>query len=351
MSRCKRENHRERSHPIPYDNDLLLITGATGLVGSHVAERARSLGLRTRAIVRGASDTRMLDAWGVEKVDGELTDPESLQKAAQGVTIVVHCAAKVGDWGPVDGYRAVNVRGLEHLLNAVEATGSLRRFIHISSLGVYEGRDHHGTDETVEPSTTGMDGYTLTKVEAEQLVRRHIREKKLPATILRPGFIYGPRDRSVLPRLLERLKAGQVKYLGTGEQLMNNTFVGNLVDVIFDVIDKPQTIGETYNITDDKLVSKRDFISTVATQAGYPVPMSAVPLGVARFLATASERVYRLLGKKEAPLLSNARFKFMGLNLNFSIDKARRELEYKPHVEFHQGMRQTIDWFREQGKL
>src|SRR5262249_29607454 len=159
-------------------------TGATGLVGSHVAERARQVGLRTRAIVRGSSDTRLLDAWGVEKVDGELIDPESLQKAARGVTLAVHCAAKGGDWVPIGGYRGDNGRGLEHSPNAVEATGTLRRFIHISSLGVYEGRDHHGTDESVEPSTTGMDGYTLTKVEAEQLVMRHVRERKLPATIL-----------------------------------------------------------------------------------------------------------------------------------------------------------------------
>lgn len=309
------------------------------------------MGLRTRALIRGGSDSRLLDRLGVEKADGELIDPESLKKAAQGVTIVIHCAAKVGDWGPVDDYRAVNVRGLEHLLNAAENNGTLRRFIHISSLGVYEGRDHHGTDETVAPSTTGMDGYTLTKVEAEQLVLRHIREKKLPATILRPGFIYGPRDRTVLPKLLERLKAGQVKYFGTGEQLMNNTFVLNLADVIFDVLEKPETIGQIYNVTDGGLVSKRDFISTVATLAGYQVPRAAVPMGVARFLTTVSENVYRWLGKKEAPLLSNAKFKFLGLNLDFSIEKAKRELGYTPRFTFQEGMKQTIDWFREQGKL
>jgi 2-alkyl-3-oxoalkanoate reductase len=280
-----------------------------------------------------------------------LIDPESLKKAVAGVTIVIHCAAKVGDWGPVDDYRAVNVRGLEHLLNAAENNGTLRRFVHISSLGVYEGRDHHGTDETVAPSTTGMDGYTLTKVEAEQLVLRHIREKKLPATILRPGFIYGPRDRTVLPKLLERLKAGQVKYFGSGEQLMNNTFVLNLVDVIFDVLDKPETIGEIYNVTDGGLVSKRDFISTVATLAGYEVPRAAVPMGVARVLTAISENVYRWLGKKEAPLLSNAKLKFLGLNLDFSIEKAKRQLGYKPRFTFQEGMTQTIDWFRAQGKL
>ena len=208
-----------------------LVTGATGLLGSYITDRLLEAGRKVRVFVRGGSDTHFLDSLPAEKFVGDLTDAESCKAACAGVQAVYHAAAKVGDWGPVDEYRAVNVRGLEHLLNAAEASGSLRRFIHISSLGVYEGRDHHGTDESVAPSTTGMDGYTLTKVEAEQLVLRHIRDKNLPGTILRPGFIYGPRDRTVLPRLLERLKAGQVKFFGTGEQLMNNTFVGNLVEI------------------------------------------------------------------------------------------------------------------------
>jgi nucleoside-diphosphate-sugar epimerase len=216
---------------------------------------------------------------------------------------------------------------------------------------VYEGRDHHGTDESIQPSTTGMDGYTLTKVESEKMVLRHVRERQLAATVVRPGFIYGPRDRTVLPRLLDRLKAGQVKYFGSGEQLMNNTFVGNLVDVIFDVLDKPETAGEIFNVTDGSLVSKRDFISTVATLAGYEVPRAAVPLKLARLLTILSEKTYRWLGKKEAPLLSSARYKFLGLNLDFSIEKARRELGYRPRVTFQEGMHQTIDWFRKEGRL
>ncbi|MFN0054147.1 MAG: NAD-dependent epimerase/dehydratase family protein, partial [Planctomycetales bacterium] len=269
-----------------------------------MAEHARRAGLRTRSLVRAGSDRQLLAGWGVESVVGELTDPESLARALRDVTVVVHCAAKVGDWGPVEEYRAVNVRGLEHLLDAAEATGSLRRFIHISSLGVYEGRDHHGTDETVPPSATGLDGYTLTKVEAEQVVQRYIRDRRLPATILRPGFIYGPRDRTVLPRLLERLRTGQVKYFGSGEQLLNNTFVLNLVEVIFSVLERPESIGQVYNITDGTLMSKRDFISTVATLAKYPIPRAAVPLGLAWLLTRLCETVYRLRGKTEAPLLS-----------------------------------------------
>lgn len=329
-------------------DDLLLVTGATGLVGSHVVERAAQLGIRTRVLVRPTSDSDQLQQWGAELFVGDLSDRKSLRDAAGGTTAIVHCAARVGDWGPVAGYRAVNVGGLENLLAEAEAASSRKRFIHVSSLGVYEARDHYGTDESERPNARGIDGYTLSKVEAEQVVLRHIREHGLAATVLRPGFIYGRRDRTVLPRLLERLRDGKFAFLGSGEKLMNNTYVGHLVDAIFLAIEHDEAVGEVYNVTDGRLVTKREFITTVAEAAGFPVPTKKVPLGVARVLAKLMEATWRLVGKQEAPLLSSARVKFLGLNLDFSIHKARRELGYHPQADFTECMKQTIAWFREQ---
>ncbi len=331
------------------EQDKLLVTGATGLVGSHVVERARKENIPTRVIVRENSDQDLLKEWGVEIVHGDLTDKESLRQAVEGVTAIVHCAARVGDWGPVENYREVNVRGTEALLNAAEATGALKRFVQISSLGVYRARDHHGTDENEPPNTDGIDGYTLTKVESEQLILQHVKEKNLPAIVLRPGFIYGPRDRIVLPRLMEKLKTNSFAFLGDGTKLMNNTFVGNLVDAIFLALNRDDLTGEVFNIRDARLVSKREFMETIAEAAGFDKPEKQVPLGVAKFLARVMEGTAKLLGKKEAPLLSNARVKFLGLNLDYSIDKAKQELGYEPKVDYAEGMTNTIHWFRDQG--
>jgi 2-alkyl-3-oxoalkanoate reductase len=331
--------------------ERLLITGATGLVGSHVARRAVAEGIPTRALVRQGAETRLLDEWGVELVRGDLSEPDTLATAVAGVSHIVHAAAKVGDWGPVDGYRAVNVRSLAHLTEAAQGSGTLRRFVQISSLGVYEPRDHFGTDETTPPSATGLDGYTLSKIEAEALVLEQFRSHAFPVVVLRPGFIYGPRDRTVLPRLLERLRKKQVRYFGSGDQLLNQTSVRNLAGAIFLALRSDQGVGEVFNITDGHLVSKRTFIGTAARLAGYPEPTGHVPRGVARLLAKASEGLYRLLGKSEAPLVSMARYKFLGLNLDFSIDKARQRLGYEPEVGFEAAMAETIDWFRSQGLL
>ncbi len=333
------------------DNDLILVTGATGLVGSHVVQEARRRNWRVRALVRSPSAASELSDWGAELAIGDLGDAPSLTKAVQGATVIVHCAAKVGDWGPTESYRAINVNGLETLLNAAEATGKLKRFVHISSLGVYQARDHYGTDETEQPSTTGIDGYTLTKVEAEKLVLKHVRDKKLPAVVLRPGFIYGPRDRSVLPRVLEKLKAKAFAFLGPPDKLMNNTYVGNLVQAVFLAIERDDVLGEVFNITDGRLVTKKEFIETAAKFANYEVPERIVPIGIAKSLAKVLEFIWKLLGKQEAPLLSNARIKFLGLNLDYCIDKAKRQLGYQPKVDYQDAMKETIDWFRAQKML
>lgn len=327
--------------------EKLFVTGATGLVGSQVIQRARENGQAVLALVRSADQASFLQEQGVELVEGDLTRPETLQEKLSGVTQVVHTAAKVGDWGSVEEYRQTNVAGLTNLISAIEEQCALKRLIHISSLGVYEARDHYGTDETEAPHASGIDGYTLSKIEAEQLLQ----QLSIPYTILRPGFIYGPRDRTVLPRILERLKSGQFAYLGSPEKLMNNTWVKHLVDAIFLALNHEQAVGQIYNITDITLVSKREFISTIAELAGYPSPEKVVPLPVARHLAKILEGLWRLLGKKQAPILSQARIKFLGLNLDFSTLKAQQELGYHPQTSYREAMSDTIDWFRENQKL
>lgn len=327
--------------------DKLLVTGGTGLVGSQVIQRAREAGIPTIALVRSASQAEFLKAQGAEVVEADLTEKKTLNDVLHGVTIVVHTAAKVGDWGSTDEYRKTNVAGFEHLLSALQEQCLIKHLIHISSLGVYEARDHYGTDETEPPHTAGIDGYTLSKIEAEQLLQ----QQAVPYTILRPGFIYGPRDRTVLPRIMERLKSGQFAYLGSPENLMNNTYVEHLVDAVFLALFNEDALSQIYNITDMTLVSKQEFISTIAKLCDYKVPQKVVPLPIARNLARILEGLWKLLGKKQAPILSQARIKFLGLNLDFSTQKAQRDLNYYPEKPFQQAMTETIDWFRQNQKL
>jgi nucleoside-diphosphate-sugar epimerase len=320
----------------------VLITGATGLVGRHFARRAAEAGYNVQAMVRPGSDREVLAGMNVQFVEADLAEPETLPAAVAEADVVVHAAAHVGDWGPAEKYRAINVVALEHLLYAVGRQGRLRRWIHISSLGVYPARHHYGTDETVPADATGLDGYTKTKAEAEAVIHRHVEEHGLPAVILRPGFIYGAGDRHALPRIMEKIQAGKMKYLGRGHRVLNNTAVDNLCDAILLAIETPGVEGETFNIRDDRLVTREEFINTIAEYLGRPHPRH-VPEWLGRLLVGPIEAVARWQCRETPPFLTRAQIKFMTLNLDFSIAKAKRMLGYQPRVDFREGMLAALD--------
>jgi nucleoside-diphosphate-sugar epimerase len=321
----------------------VLITGATGLVGRHFARRAAAAGYNVQAMVRANSDRSALEGIPARYVEGDLAQPETLPAALAEADLVVHAAAHVGDWGPAEKYRAINVVALEHMLVAVERHGRLERWIHISSLGVYPARHHYGTDESVPPDLRGLDGYTQTKAEAEIVVNRHIREHGLPAVILRPGFIYGPGDRHALKRIVDKIEAGTMKFLGPGDKVLNNTSVHNLCDAILLAIETPGILGETFNIRDERLVTREEFINTVADYLGKPHPRH-VPERLGRALVGPIETIARLRGRQTPPLLTRAQIKFMTLNLDFSIAKAKRRLGYRPRVDFREGIVAALDY-------
>lgn len=315
----------------------VFVTGATGLVGSHVVEEALRRGMRVRALVRPSSDTRWLDAWGVEKVPGDLEDAAALKAGVTGADWVINCAAKVGDWGTLEEFRRLNVEALRLLLDAaVEA--KVGRFVHVSSLGVYEGRDHHGTDETTPPAAQALDGYTRSKVEAEALALSYVKDKGLPLSVVRPGFIYGERDRTVLPKLVGSLRSGKFAYFGSGDQALNCIYVKNLVHALFLAAENPAAVGEVFNVTDGARVSKRQFIGRVAELAGVKPPRRKIPLWLAWTLAILLERRAKRKGATTPPLVNKARYKFLGLNLDYSIEKARRLLGYQPPYTTEQGL-------------
>jgi nucleoside-diphosphate-sugar epimerase len=320
----------------------IFITGATGLVGGHVVEEALRRGHLVRALVRSTSDTRWLDQWTVEKISGDLADARALQLGVTGADWVFNCAAKVGDWGALEEFRKLNVEALDLLLDAASAA-KIRRFVHVSSLGVYEGRDHYGTDETVAPAVNSLDAYTRSKTEAETLVLKYHRERGLPAAVVRPGFIYGERDRTVLPKLLTNLRRGTFAYFGSGEQALNCIYAKNLVHGIFLAAENPAAVGQVFNLTDGELVSKKRFVSRVAELAGLRQPTRHVPLGLAKVLATVVEGVAKLRGAKNPPLINKARYKFLGLNLDFSIDKARKVLGYEPPYGFDEAIDRAME--------
>jgi nucleoside-diphosphate-sugar epimerase len=324
-----------------------LITGATGFIGGHVVDACLQRGQLVAAIVRPSSDITSLEKNGVTIHRGELGETAFLRQALADVDVVIHCAAKVGDWGPVEDYRRVNVENLRQLLDACKGQ-ALTRFVHLSSLGVYAARNHYGTDETVPLPQRHRDGYSQSKVEAEALALRYYRDLGVPVVILRPGFVYGPRDRAVMPRLIDNLRKGTVRYPGRrGQRALNTIFIRNLIDAIFLAVERDEAVGQIYNLTDGEFVSKRRFCEAVADALGLPRPSLTPPFWLAWIVTWCCEKAARLRGATEAPNFNFTRLKFMGLNLDFSIEKAKMDLGYLPRVDFDDAIYETMAWYKE----
>lgn len=332
---------------INMSGQTVLVTGATGMVGQRVCQRAQEEGYAVRALVRdpAAAPAQRLKSLGIELCVGDLANPESFASELREAELVVHVAAHVGDWGPAETYRQINVVALEKMLSIVEQAGKLKRWVQISSLGVYPAGDHYGTDESAPISLRGLDGYLQTKAEAEVVLWRHMQEQGLPAVILRPGFIYGPGDRHVLPNLVQKLESGKLKFIGKGDKLLNNTYVENLVEGILLGMKHPAALGEAFNLTDSRLVTRQEFIGAICKFFGKPLP-GRVPEWLARLAVKPMESVARLLGAKSPPLLTGARVKFLANNLDYSIAKAQRVLGYSPQIDFQDGIRATLEAWR-----
>jgi len=309
-------------------------------------------GYDVRALVRDdrAAPCVRLAELGVDLKVGDLCDRESLTRAARGVEYVVHAAGAVGEWGDPKFYRAVNVDGLMNLLETLVRTPSLKRLVALSSLSVYAPRHHFGTNESVPVYLSGFDEYARTKTEAELILREYMSLRKVPTVILRPGFIYGARDRHVLPRIIPRIKAGRFAYLGHGKSLMDNTGVHNLADAIMIALDAPGIVGETFNLTDEKLVTRIELVETIAKLLGVEPPRLFIPEPMAKPLAKGMDQLSRTLGIKNPPLLSMARYKFLALHRQFSIDKARNLLHYTAKTSFYDGMAEAVKWYIQEGE-
>ena len=161
--------------------------------------------------------------------------------------------------------------------------------------------------------------------------------------IVRPGFIYGERDRTVLPKLLLNLRRGSFTYFGSGEQVLNCIYVKNLVHGIFLAAESPAAVGEVFNLTDGEPVTKKQFVGRVAELAGLEAAdPTACRSGWRSSSPPSSRAVAKLRGAKNPPIINKARFKFLGLNLDYSIEKARRVLGYQPPFTFEQGIERAM---------
>ncbi len=322
-----------------------LVTGATGLLGSHVAEQLVASGESVRALVRSTSDTAFLRQLGVELRVGNLNDPATLPRAVEGADVVYHCAARVGDWGPREFFQSAIVEATANLLTASKAAG-VGRFVHVSSITVYgHPRPRPGElfneDEPLGQHLWHWDHYCRAKIEAEGLVRAYGPE----ATIVRPSWIYGPRDRTTLPRIVKALRAGRVKLVGSGDNLINVVYAGDVAAGAILAANHPAARGQAYNLSTEGQLTQREFMDELTDALGLPRVTRQVSFRTAHALGLFAEVVGHAIRMRQPPRITRYAVSLIGRPTQFSIAKAREQLGWEPQVHAREGLRRALEWF------
>ena len=324
-----------------------LITGASGLLGSHIAEQLIAAGEPVRALVRPTSDTALLDEWKVDKVLGDVTDAESLRGAMRGVKRVYHAAAQVGDWGPWERFVAVTIDGTRNMLAAARDAG-IERFLHVSSISAYGHPDGEGMvlDETAPLGVNlhKWSYYSRAKVEAENLVWAAHEAGHVPVTVVKPSWLYGPRDRASMPRLARAIRAGKAKLIGDGSNRLNLVYAGNEAEGCILAATKENALGQAYNLASDGVITQREYINKIAECLGCKPVTRGVPYKVARSAAFLMEFFGHALQRKSPPLVTRYSVWLIGRRCFFSSERARRDLGWTATVGYDEGIRRAVEW-------
>lgn len=328
---------------------LNVVTGATGQLGSHIVEQLRAAGERVRVLVRPGSDASFLRDQGAQVVEGDLRDPGAVLRTVAGAAIVYHCAAKVSDWGPWSEFEEEAVASTTNVVAACRAE-KVARLLHVSSISVY-GHPRLAAGQLVtEETPLGQklwmwDYYPQAKLLAEQIAWQYPE-----VTVVRPSWLYGPRDRITIPRVVPALQERRVPIIGSGDNLLNIIYVGDVAAGAILAANNPAAKGQAYNLCSEGEVTQKDLVNTLTDALGLPRIQKHVPYFLAMRFAFVKEAFARLLRKKKPPTITRRAIYLIGRPTQFSIAKARTQLGWQPHVKIQEGVRRAMEWyFREKG--
>ncbi|MEO8145304.1 MAG: NAD-dependent epimerase/dehydratase family protein [Betaproteobacteria bacterium] len=318
-----------------------LVTGGGGFLGQAIVRGLRKRGADVRSFSRSAHGD--LDALGVEQRKGDLADAGSVASAVQGCDIVFHVAAKPGIWGSYEEYHRPNVTGTQHVIAACRAHG-VRRLVYTSSPSVvFNGRDMEGVDESVPYPPSYEAHYPQTKALAEQLVRE-ANDAQLATVSLRPHLIWGPGDNHLLPRLVARARAGQLRRIGSRPKLIDAVHVDNAAAAHLLAADRlspgAPIAGKVYFISQGEPVPMWEMVNRLLLAAGAPPVTRTVPVWLALALAWGFETAHRITNNPNEPRLTRFVVHELSTAHWFDLSAARRDLGYVPVTSIAEGLEQ-----------
>lgn len=325
----------------------VLVTGATGFTGGHLAQHLITAGDEVRALVRPKSRARFdASSKGVIACEGDLSDASSLQRAVAGIDVVYHIAATYREAGqPDSAYRAINVEGTKNLLAAAKAAG-VKRVVHCSTGGVHGHIANPPANEDA-PFNPG-DIYQDTKLEAEQLAREFGAANDLDVVVARPIGIYGPGDKRFLT-MFRGLARGRFPMIGSGRPFYHLTFIDDLVEGFRLCGTVPAAKGRTYILAGPRYTTLEQLVHLVAKELKVNPPRVHLPVWPFWTAGLLCEMI--CIPLRIEPPIFRRRVDFYTKSRAFDTTRARTEIGFAPKVDLEEGIRRTANWYRTEGLL
>ena len=325
-----------------------LVTGATGLVGSHIVERLLADAWSVRALVRSPSND--LAASGVDVTHGDVLDRDTFVRSAAGCNAIFHTAAAITTPGGWEVFRRLNVDGTINAIAAAESSGA--RLLQLSSVAVYgptaryAGPGKKTSEDMVLGPLPERAYYARSKRESEQLVMDAHAAGRIWATAVRPNVIYGPRDRQFVPRVAKLLRRGVVPLIGGGRSIFSVTHAANVADGAVRAVTCDFAGGRAYNVANDYPVTVRQFFELAGDGLERRVRFISVPLSVAKVAFKIVKSTTRVLTGGRLNVISSASIGFLTEDNPFTSERARRELGWSPVVRPEHGIPEAFHWWK-----
>jgi nucleoside-diphosphate-sugar epimerase len=327
----------------------ILVTGGNGFLGRRLVAALQERGDSARVLALPTEDTTWLEERGVTVHRGDVRQPQSLVAPLRGADAVLHLAGLMAVWQPMEVYHSVNVTGTENVCRAALAEG-VGRLVHVSSWTVYG----MGLGEVVHedrPLRPLPEPYAMTKASGDIAVQHMIAEHRLPAVIIRPGTIFGPGDQLNFGRTADRLRTRRRVIVGSGNNALPLVYVTDVIQGLLLALDRAEAVGQAYNITNDCPLTQRQFLGAIAKEIGERAPQLRISYHALYATAWAAERFAVLTRSKGEPLVTRHGVALFGTDNRHAIDKARRELGYRPRMDLREGIRQAGLWYRDRDQL
>ena len=312
------------------------VTGGSGYVGRNLIGALRERGDSARALARSRAAAAAVEQRGAVAVDGDINDEDAMAEAMHGCDVVFHCAALLGGTRDESQWFRVNVAGTDAVLRAARRAG-VPRLVHVSTEAVLaDGHALRMVDETHPYPRRHIRPYGITKAMAEQHVVAADGDG-LTTVVVRPRFVWGRDDSTLLPRFVEGARRGQLAWFSGGRYRTSTTHVANTAAGLIAAAERGRG-GQVYFVTDGEPVVFRDFITAMLATQGVAAPSRSVPLFAVRAAASAMNAWASLTRAEREPLLTPAALALVGQEMTVSDAKARRELGYRPVLSIEEGL-------------